>query len=314
MRMQAMTGRSILASGPQKLLDAGGIAVDRMPMLHVVLDKMAAQLSESARPLAAAPAFVSVDSVATVRIGDVLDGCESGVVFGIFHAVAWDQQILVGLPHDLVLTLAEAMFGGDGSEAPADERRPLSGIEIRLAQKLFELVGAALQSSFTAVSDTRFKLERVETRLDFAVIAPRNTFSVTASLKLRILGRERKLFVLVPQAALSPLRQDLARDRSSETSMRDPRWTRQMESEIGRTEVVVRGIIEERQFTLEDIAGLAIGTILPLQATARTKVALEGNAEPLFWCELGQADGRYTLRIDAPVDQARDLAAGIPPP
>jgi flagellar motor switch protein FliM len=311
MPARTMSGRPLFADSPQHLLEAAGVSVERMPMLHVVFDKMAAQCSESARPLAAAPAFFSVDSISTERIGEVLDACETGVVFGIFHAAAWDQRILIGLPHDLVLTLVEAMFGGDGSEAPRNEKRPLSAIETRLAQKLFELLGAALQSSFATVSETRLRLERVETRLDFAVIAPRNTFAVAARLKLRMLGRERKLFVLVPQAALSPLRRDLARDRSSEHAARDPRWSRQMESEIGRTEVVVKGVIEERRFTLEDIVGLEVGMVLPLHATARSMVVLEANAEPLFWCRLGQADGHYTIRVEAAVEPTLDLDADL---
>jgi flagellar motor switch protein FliM len=304
-----MSIRSILVEGPQKLIEAAGVSVDRMPMLHSVFDKMAAQASESARPLSGAPALFSVETISTERIGEVLDACESGVAFGIFHAVAWDQRILIGLPHELVLTVVEAMFGGDGSEAPTDERRPLSGLEIRLAHKLFELLGAALRTSFAPVSETRLTLERVETRLDFAVIAPRNTFAVAARLKLRMLGRERKLVVLVPQAALSPLRQALAKDRSSELAARDPRWSRQMESEIGRTEVIVKGLIEEHQFTLEDIVALRIGTILPLEATAKSHVVLEANREPLFWCRLGQTDGRYCLRVDAPVEQGRIVDA-----
>ncbi len=307
MRARAMSTRSILAEGPQRLLEAAGVSVDRMPMLHVVFDKLAVQASEGARLLSTAPAFFAVEKITTERVGDVLDDCETGFAFGILHAAAWDQRILIGLPHELVLTFVEAMFGGDGSEAPGNERRPLSGIETRLARRLFEMLGAALHVSFASVSETRFVLERLETRPDLAMIAPKNTYAVAARLKIRILGRERKLFVLVPQAALSPLRQDLARDRSSEAAARDPRWTRQMESEIGRTEVIVQGVIEERQYTLEDIVGLTVGAVLPLQATAHSRVVLECNAKALFWCRLGQTDGHYTLRVETPVEIGNEL-------
>jgi flagellar motor switch protein FliM len=73
--------------------------------------------------------------------------------------------------------------------------------------------------------------------------------------------------------------------------------------EIGRTEVTVRGVIEERQLTLGDIASLRAGEVLTLQANAKTKVRLECNAEPLFFCDLGQAGGLYTLRTGDFVDQ-----------
>ena len=48
-----------------------------------------------------------------------------------------------------------------------------------------------------------FKFERLETRMDFAVIAPRNSFAVLAKINLRMLGRSGEVFVVLPQAALN---------------------------------------------------------------------------------------------------------------
>lgn len=296
-----------MKSGPERLLDAAGVSVDRMPMLHVVFDRMAAQCSENLRQLSAAPAFFSVDAIGTKRIGDALDSYEGNIVIGIFHVQAWDARILIGLDYNFVFALAEALFGGDGGELPSGEKRPLSNLEIRLAQKVFELLGNALQGAFANVYDAQFKLERVETRLDFAVIAPRNTFGVNAAIKLRILGRSNEMFVLIPQTALNSVRPHLGRDLSNDMSVRDPGWTKQIKTEIGRTEIVVRGVIEEHQFVLADIAALKIGQVFALQATTKTCVKLECNAQPLFWCKLGQADGVYVLRVDDFVNQEQEF-------
>jgi flagellar motor switch protein FliM len=305
--MSDIHSNNSVLNGSERLLDAPGISIDRMPMLHVILDRMVAQSSENLRQLSPAPAFFSVDAIAAKRMGDVLDTFENNVVIGIFHVQAWDSRILMGLDHNFIFTLAEALFGGDGGEAAFGERRKLSSLELRLAQKTFELLGRALQSSFATVSDTVFKLERVETRLDFAVIAPRNSFGVNAKVKLRILGRHGEMFILIPQAALNSVRQQLGRDLSNDAAVRDPAWTRQIESEIGRTEVAVKGVIEERHFVLADIADLKVGGILQLQATTKTRIRLECNAEPLFWCNLGQGEGFYTLRIDESVNQEQQF-------
>ncbi len=305
--MSDVHAHNAVLNGSERLLDAPGISIDRMPMLHVILDRMAAQCSENLRQLSAAPAFFSVDAIAAKRIGDVLDVFENNVVIGIFHVQAWDARILIGLDHKFIFTLAEALFGGDGGEAPIEEKRKLSSLELRLAQKTFDLLGRALQSSFATVSDTVFKLERVETRLDFAVIAPRNSFGVNAKIKLRILGRHGEMFILIPQAALNSVRQQLGRDLANDASVRDPAWTKQIESEIGRTEVAVKGVIEERHFVLGDFADLKVGGILQLQATTKTRIRLECNSEPLFWCNLGQGEGLYTLRIDESVNQEQEF-------
>ncbi len=303
----------IVKTAPERLLDGAGISVDRMPMLNVIFERMAAQCTDLMRQLSSSPALFMVESIVTERIGDVLDDYENNVVIGVIYVQAWDQRLLIGLQHDLVFALAEVLFGGDGGEAPAAEKRQLSNIELRLAKKAFDLFAQALQMSFAAVCETVFKLDRIETRLDFVAIAPRTAFGVRARLNLRILGRESELFVLIPQISLNSIRQDLVRDLSTDMSVRDPRWTKQIQSEIGQTEISIRGVIEERNFSLEDIASMQIGHVLTLQATAKTRVKLECNTEPLFWCDLGQADGFYTLRVEESVNREQELIDDILP-
>jgi flagellar motor switch protein FliM len=298
---------SKLKDAPERLLDGARVSVDRMPMLHVIFERMASQCSDALRQLSPSPALFSVDSIASERIGDVLDSFDGSIVTGIIYVQAWDSRLLIALEHGFVFALSEALFGGDGTEAPVTEKRQLSNIELRLGEKAIDLCAKALQSAFSTACEAVFKLDRIETRVDFVVIAPRTAFGVRAKLKVRILGRDSTVFILIPQAALNSVRQDLARDLSAEMSVRDPRWTKQIHSEIGRTEVALRGIIEERHFVLEDMASLAPGQILPLQATAKTRVKLECNAEPLFWCDLGQAEGFYTLRISEFVDQEQEF-------
>ncbi|SFK04424.1 flagellar motor switch protein FliM [Methylocapsa palsarum] len=223
-----------LKEGPERLLDAVGVSVDRMPMLHVIFDKMSALCSENLRRLSASPAFFSVDAIGTRRIGDFLDAYESNVVIGVFNVAAWDSRILIGLDCNFVFALAEALFGGDGGESERLDKRPFSALELRLAQKAFELLGKAMEASFASVCEAALSLERVETRLDFAVVAPRNTFGVVTRMRLRILGRSGEMFVLIPQGALNSIRPHLGRNPSADMAVRDPGWTKQIETEIGR--------------------------------------------------------------------------------
>jgi flagellar motor switch protein FliM len=291
----------------ERLFDSAGIALDRMPLLRVVFERMATQCSENMRQLSTAPAYFSVNSIKTERLGKILETAEGKAVVAVLHAQAWDARILVGLDNKLVYALIEAMYGGDGSEAPHTENRPLTNIEMRVAQKTFDLISRALQSAFSVVVESSFKYERIETRMDFAVIAPRNNFTALAKLNLRILGRSGELFVVMPQTALNPIRQNLAVDHLNDIASADPRWSRQIKSEVGKAEVTVQAIIEEEGFTLGDIADLSVGNVLHLQATPKSRVKLECNDEALFWCQLGQAEGKYTLRIEDIFDKEQDF-------
>jgi flagellar motor switch protein FliM len=294
--------------GPERLLDSGGISLERMPMLNVIFDRIAMQCSESLRQLSTAPAYTSTNSIAMERIGTILDSFEGRVVVAVFHALAWDARIMLALESKFVFTLIEALFGGDGSEAPYNEHRPLTNVEMRIAQKTFEVVVKALQTEFAEVGRTSFKFERIESRLDFAVIAPRASFAVVTRLNIRLLGRTGEMFVVIPQAALKPMRQNLAHDTTAdEVAPPDPQWSKQIQNEVGRAEVTISAIIEEEGLTLGDIAALKVGQILQLQATPRSRVKLESNNQALFWCHLGQTDGLYTLRIDESFDSEQEF-------
>jgi flagellar motor switch protein FliM len=304
---EASTNNTALPNGPLKLLEAAGVSIDRMPMLHVIFDRMASQCTESVRPFSTASALFSVTSIGSERIDQILDGYENKVIVAIFYVQAWDSRILIGLDHDFVFTLMDAFLGSDGSEPPYTAKRGFTNMEVRLAQTLFDFFAKACRASFATVSDVTFKFERIETRLDFAVIAPRNSFGIITRLKLRALGRNGEMFVVIPQAALNSIRQHLGRDLFNDTAARDPHWTKQIKGEINRTEVEILGLIEERQFTLEDIALLKVGQVLTLQATTKSRVRLECNGEPLYWCQLGQDEGHYTLRVDDFIDQEQEF-------
>ena len=295
------------------LLDAAGLSLDKLPMLHVIFDRMATLCAESLRQLASSQAYYSLSQVESGRIGDVLDSYEGMAIVGVFHSPEWDSHVIVGFDRDFVFSMVEVLFGADGSEPPVEEERSFSNIELRLAIALFEQVAKALQGSFALVSQVSFKFQRQETRMDFAVVGRRNNLAICAKFLLQALNRGGEMFVLIPQGALTPLRQQLASTTAGESSPRDPVWTKHIRGEVQRTEVRLRAVLEEREITLGDAAQLEVGQIMPLQATPRSRVKLESVEQPLFWCSLGQAEGSYVLRIEEAVDLDQEFIDDILP-
>jgi flagellar motor switch protein FliM len=73
----------MLKDAPEKLLDGAKISIERMPMLHVIFERMASHCSDSLRQLLPSPALFSVESINTERIGDAIDGYDGNTVIGI---------------------------------------------------------------------------------------------------------------------------------------------------------------------------------------------------------------------------------------
>ena len=286
-----------------RIQEAAGLSLDRLPMLQLILDRLATACGDALKHRVASTVFYALSGVESGRFGEFLDVHDNNAVAGIFHAPGWDGHILVGLDRDLLYTMVEVLFGADGSEPAAEDARAFSAIELRVAQMVFEQVGRALEAAFGLVSQTAFRLERTETRMEFAVIGRRTNNAVQAKFLFQALNRSGEMFLVIPQALLNPLRPSLAKVLTGESTARDPRWSSQIAAEVQKAEVTLRAVLEERHLTLGEIAGLTVGQVIGLDATPATRIKLEGNDRPLFWARAGQAQGSYVLRIDEVIAQ-----------
>ena len=89
-----------------RLLDAAGISVDRLPMLPVVFDRMARVMADAMRQKSASPSYVSVSCIENDRIGDILDEFEANALVAVLYSPEWDSRVLVGFDRDFIFTMS----------------------------------------------------------------------------------------------------------------------------------------------------------------------------------------------------------------
>jgi flagellar motor switch protein FliM len=296
---------------PEKPFESAGISVDRLPMLVVIVDRLAKGFGDVFRRTTETPTQVTVKDIAGKKMGDILDGFDGKSIVAIFHAPDWDQRVLIGLDRSFIFTIVELLLGGDGAEPPLFESRDLTQIEMGFARFIFDQAVLILNDAFSPVIRSSFRFEHAETKMEFALIGKRSHATVLAELQFEALDRHGGISLVIPQLALQSIRQDLAREPAEEPVAADPGWTRLFENQITRAEVYIRAVIEERHLTLADIAAIHVGGVLPLQATPRSLIRLECNDQLLFWCELGQANGYYTVRIEDGVDEEQEFINAI---
>jgi flagellar motor switch protein FliM len=289
------------------LLDTATLSLDQLPMLPVIFDRVGNHFADRVRHLGSSLPHFTLNEVTSERIGDALDAYEMKAIAGVLHVPAWDNRIIVGFDRDFIFTMVELLFGGDGSEPPTVDPRNFSNVEQHLARLLFEQVALSLQSAFSLVTSARFRLERAETRIDFAAAGRRNNPAVVARFVMQAINRGGEMFVIVPHSALSPLRQALSRIVAKEAATPDPQWVQRIANEVHRTAVTIRAVLESDDYTLGDLAELRVGQVLKLKVTPRSRVKVESSEQPLFWSFLGENEGFHTLCIDEVIDQEQQF-------
>lgn len=291
----------------ERLLAGAGLSIERLPLLRAVFADMASGVEKSLQGVSEAAIKFFVVEIGAERASDLIERFERSASTALYEGAEQDAKIFVGADREFVFTLVETLFGADGSEPAYDERRDLSNVEIRIGQFACGGLAKALQESFSAIADIPFAMEPAQGKLDPAVVKRRNASSMICRCRLEALGCGGELFVAIPHALLEPHRDTLSRDPKAETPLLDPEWAKRMQDRVAQTEVSVHAVLEKPGLTLADIARLEVGQIVELPISPTSLIKLECEGQALFWCELGQKDGLYSIRIEDLVDQEQEF-------
>jgi flagellar motor switch protein FliM len=291
------------------LLDQSGFAVERMPMLAVVFDRLTASLVEGMRVLTRVPAMFAVERIGPASLFETLAASE-GSVGAVLHSPELECRSLAAFDKAFAFALVQTMLGGEG-EGEEPPNRPLTKIEMNLARKVSDLTARSLKSALAGLVEASFTVERHETLVDTSLFGRRDVAVVCAEIQFRALGMSGKMTVAIPQAGLQPIRQKLSKEAPGEGSMGDPQWTRRMQTEVSSAAITVKGILEEIPMTLGDVAGYRVGQVLTLEGHGMGRVRLECGDQALFWCKLNQVEGRYTLEVEEPIAEEKGLLEEI---
>lgn len=281
----------------EALLETPKLAIDKLPVLHTIFERVATSCTESLRHICAAPATFFVNQVKPGDAWDILENYEDSIA-ATFYVPEWDASILIGLDRKFVFSLIEAAFGSDGTEVPYESDRAFSALEARFAKEILVIAANALEQCFETVTQVSFKLDRLETSVEFTILGPNDMPVVAAQILFQVMDNGGRMYILIPQAALYPMRKKLAREHQPVSLASDPRWTQQMQRGISRTEVTLQAILETRFMSLGDVTQFKVGQLLQLRANTQDLIAIQSGSEQLYRAKLGQANGKFLFVIE----------------
>lgn len=283
----------------------------RLPMLPTALERVAAACTENLKGLSTAQPRVTYLGLESGKASELFGAERKEWLTGLLHALAWDAHVLVCVNYDLIYTYVDIALGGDGSQQPFIEPRPLSRIETRIAQTFVARFAAALKIGFEPYAATLFALDGDMGSVNPDRLGGPHAPVAIARYRLEAGQCSGELQLAIPDAVLTALKPAFARPPLGRTGTADPGWSQKIRGEINRTQLTMHAVLEDRPRTLAEVASFRVGQILPLEATARSPIRIDCNGEPLLWGEVGQSNGVYTLRVQGFVDREQEFMDDI---
>lgn len=310
MPSEAAIDMSNVRPGTEKLLETPKLALDKLPVLTSVLERLVVTCAESFRDLCTIPASFFVNQLEAGNSWDVLESYEDSIS-AIYWAREWDTQILIGLDRRFIFSLIEAAFGGDGTIQPFESDRPFTSLETKLAKNVFNIVVPAFETLMNTVTPITFEFEKTETKLDFQSLGQTEIPVVVVQILFQILDNGGRMFMIIPQSALYQIRKRLERSRPFESSHADPEWARKMQDGIASADVTLEGAFDGPEMTLEALSNLKVGQMIRLNYDSQSLVGLECENERIFWCRLAQTKGHFAMVVEQPIDRQQEFMSAL---
>jgi len=281
--------------------DSAGQAFERLPGLAFALEQFALNIPAATGSLLKLDAAPTIDAIRPENVFTTL-GESEGQLAAVLHSSALDAKLMLIFDPKISESLIATVFGDESVSVGERSPRPATTIELHLVAELARRLAGALEAAFDSFGSLELRLERLEKLADVYALGRRDGPAVEVRLNVTTRVGPLTLVVLAPQAALAPLRKRLAAEPGAETGGGDPRWARQLEQGVARARVAVCAVLDELPMSLGDIAAMSIGQVLTLHGSGMGRVRLECEGREMFWCKLGQGDGRYSLEIEGAVE------------
>lgn len=288
-------GRSCM----QRIIDAGLVNHERLPMLDIVFDRLARIMSISLRNFTGDNVEVSVSSVTSMRFGEYLDTIPLPCMLSVFRAEEWDNQGLILVDSAMIYSIVDVLLGGRaGTTAVKVDGRPYTTIERSLVERLIRVVLEDLSVSFDPVCAVNFRFERLETNPRFAAISRASNASILVRLDIEMESRRGRLEMLLPYATLEPVREMLLQQFIGEKFGRDPIWETHLSEELRKADIALDIVLAEQTMRLCDIVSLKVGDQITLDTEPGAPVQLRCGTTALFEGHIGRSKNNVAVRID----------------
>ncbi|MGZ9033568.1 MAG: flagellar motor switch protein FliM [Rhodospirillales bacterium] len=292
------------ASGIQAIVNSALVSYDRLPMLEVVFDRLVRLLSTSMRNFTSDNVEVSLDSVASVRFGDYLNGVSMPGMLCVIKAREWDNYGLIAIDSALIYSIVDVLLGGRrGTAAMRIEGRPYTTIERLLVQRMVQVVLADLSAAFQPLSPVTFEFERLETNPRFTAISRPSNAAIVARLRIDMEDRGGRLELLLPYATLEPVRELLLQMFMGEKFGRDSIWEMHLAHELWFTDVEITAVMDERLIPLENIFSLEVGSRIMFGATPDCSIQVRCAGVPMYTAKMGRRGSHIAVQIEDRIER-----------
>lgn len=293
-----MAERKVVARGAEVVIAMAGSALsssDSLPMLGMIAERYALLLPAAARYCSLPALTVAGHAVHTERYGTAVDALANSSVSAVVNVPELGSQILVSLDGGIARAMLHSMLGGRGSMAEVD-RKSFTHIDRMISARLMERLVAPLTEAFGMFVKISAKVDSVEVQPQFTAVLPRMAPATVMRVSLECEGLSGTLSVVVPRAALDPIKEVLSQATAGGL-FGEGGWLSGAKERTSTIPMEISAVIGAMDVPLGNVLDWQAGTRLELPPAGSASTRLVSGEVTVALGRAGQVQGRRGVLV-----------------
>ncbi len=268
----------------------------RMPTYEIINERFSRLLRIGLFNFMRRTVDISVGKIKVIKYSEFIRNLTVPTNLNLIHMKPLRGQALLVFDPDLIYLFIDNLFGGDGRFHTSAEGREFTQTELRMIQRLLEVVFENYEKSWKPIYPIEFEHVRSEMNPQFATIATPNEVVVTVTFEIDVGGQGGEFHMCIPYAMLEPIRDILYSSLHGDHKEGDKRWVRLLSQQVQSAEVEIVANIGHANLNFEQILSMQEGDVIPL--TVPDVVTAHVDNMPIMECSYGVMNEQYALKVN----------------
>jgi flagellar motor switch protein FliM len=242
---------------------------------------------------------VKIISQETVKFGEFIKAFSNPTGFIIFSLEPLIGSALMAFEPNLVFSLIDCMFGGDGK--PLEKIREFTLIERRMLQRIALATLKDLETAWDTAYRLKLSLKKIETKPEFVYLVNPSDQLIIVVFAISTELFSGNIHLCLPYLMLEPIKDQLSSSYLREKD-RASSFVDEIRKLLGRTEVNLVAELGNIVYSVEDILSFEVDDVLRLNTGPQNNVMVNVERVPKFLGMPGVVKGSKAVQITDVID------------
>ena len=277
----------------------------RMPTLELINERFTRSMRVTLFNFFRHTVSITIKKNQVLKFGEYLKTLKVPTSINMVKMYPVAGMILMVLDSELVFSLVESFFGGDGRFDKKMESRDFTPTETRIIRRILDLAFIDLKEAWKGLMPVEFEYQATEVNPSMATIVSPTDIVVVSEFTIELDGGVGNFHVVIPYSILEPLKEVLdSKIHSEHGKTTDERWEKALKAEILDVNVEVTSKLAEVKMSMKDLLNLHENDIIPFEMPEFLTVCVQGI--PTFHASYGDHNDHAALKILGTIPRPKD--------